>query len=89
MSVRSGIIRTKNLVSGFFDRVYDLAISLLDLVFGSLQRLLGVRGMPVDGARRRRHRPGAAAEASTAVDPTSSIPQASDGTKLPTPRRRT
>jgi alpha-1,4-digalacturonate transport system permease protein len=46
MSVRSGIKHTKNLVAVFFDRVYELAISLLDLIFGTLQRFLGVRGMP-------------------------------------------
>ena len=46
MSIGTGMKRTKNLVMGFFDRLYDLAISLLDLIFGTLQRFLGVRGMP-------------------------------------------
>ena len=44
--VRPGMKRAKNLVMGFFDRLYDLSISLLDLIFGTLQRFLGVRGMP-------------------------------------------
>jgi alpha-1,4-digalacturonate transport system permease protein len=46
MSVRPGIKRTRNAVSMIFDRLYELAISLLDLIFGTLQRILGVRGMP-------------------------------------------
>lgn len=46
MSVRPGIKRARNTISGIFDRLYDLLISLLDLVFGTLQRVLGLRSMP-------------------------------------------
>jgi alpha-1,4-digalacturonate transport system permease protein len=46
MSVRPGIKRARNTLSEVFDRLYELLISLLDLVFGNLQRILGLRGMP-------------------------------------------
>jgi len=46
MSVQPGIKQARNLVTGVFDRLYDLLISLLDLIFGTIQRILGVRGMP-------------------------------------------
>lgn len=46
MSVLSGIKQYRSTVTGFFNRLYDLLISLLDLIFGGLQRIFGVRGMP-------------------------------------------
>jgi len=46
MSVRPGIIQARNVITGVFDRLYNLLISLLDLIFGTIQRILGVRGMP-------------------------------------------
>jgi len=44
------LVRTRNtsgnVFSRFFDVVYEFFISLLDLIFGTIQRLVGIRGMP-------------------------------------------
>ena len=46
MAVLPGIKRAQNAVAVFFERLYNLFIALLDLIFGSLQSILGVRRMP-------------------------------------------
>ncbi len=46
MLAQPGIKRARNAVSGVFTSIYDLIISLLDLIFGTTQRIIGVRGMP-------------------------------------------
>lgn len=46
MSVQPGIRRVRDTVSGAINQLYDLIISLVDLLFGLIQRILGVRGMP-------------------------------------------
>jgi alpha-1,4-digalacturonate transport system permease protein len=46
MSVQPGIKRARNVVGEAFSRLYDLAVSLPDLIFGLIQRVIGVRGMP-------------------------------------------
>jgi len=46
MLAQNGFNRAKNAVTGLFSWIYDLITSLLDLIFGTLQRLIGVRGMP-------------------------------------------
>ncbi len=46
MLAHNRINRAKNAVSGFFSWIYDLITSLMDLIFGTIQRLIGVRGMP-------------------------------------------
>jgi len=46
MSVQPGIRQARNALGGFFGSLYDLAASLLDLIFGTVQRIIGVRGMP-------------------------------------------
>ncbi len=46
MLAQTRINRAKNAVSAFFSWIYDLITSLMDLIFGTLQRLIGVRGMP-------------------------------------------
>ena len=46
MSVLPGIKRVSNAFTGVFSQLYDLLISFLDLIFGTLQRILGIRSMP-------------------------------------------
>jgi alpha-1,4-digalacturonate transport system permease protein len=46
MLVQPGIKRVRDSVSSILNWIYDLIISLFDLIFGTLQRLIGVRGMP-------------------------------------------
>jgi len=46
MLAQNGFNRAKNAVTGLFSWIYDLITSMLDLIFGTLQRLIGVRGMP-------------------------------------------
>jgi len=46
MLAQNGLDRAKKAVTGSFNWIYDLITSLLDLIFGTLQRLIGVRGMP-------------------------------------------
>ncbi len=46
MLLQPGIERTRKVVTGFLNGVYDLITSLLDLVFGLIQRLIGLRSMP-------------------------------------------
>ena len=46
MSVQPGIRRVRDTINGAFNQLYDLIISLVDLLFGLIQRILGVRGMP-------------------------------------------
>ncbi len=46
MFVQPGIKRARNALEAALSGLYDLVISLLDLIFGTLQRLIGVRGMP-------------------------------------------
>jgi len=46
MFIQTGTKRIKNLISQIFDPLYELFVSLLDAIFGTLQRLIGVRGMP-------------------------------------------
>lgn len=46
MLVQQGLKRVRNAVEEFLGSLYDLAISILDLVFGLLQRIIGMRGMP-------------------------------------------
>jgi len=46
MLAQNGFNRAKKAVTGSFNWIYDLITSLLDLIFGTLQRLIGVRGMP-------------------------------------------
>ena len=46
MIAQNGFNQAKNAVSGFLSWIYNIVTSLMDLIFGTLQRLIGVRGMP-------------------------------------------
>lgn len=46
MFLQTAAKRVKNLSSRVFDPLYELFVSILDMIFGTLQRLVGVRGMP-------------------------------------------
>ena len=44
------LVRTRNTSENFFSRlfdvIYEFLISFLDLIFGMIQRVVGIRGMP-------------------------------------------
>lgn len=46
MSIPTRLNQARNAISVFFYWIYDLIISFFDLIFGTLQRLIGVRSMP-------------------------------------------
>lgn len=46
MSVQTRIQHARNSVYRVLNPIYDLFVSFLDLVFGTAQRIIGVRGMP-------------------------------------------
>ena len=46
MSVQTGIQHARNSIYRVLNPIYDLFVSFLDLVFGTAQRIIGVRGMP-------------------------------------------
>ena len=46
MSVQPGIKRARSAVGGVVSRIYELLVSVPDLIFGLIQRVIGIRGMP-------------------------------------------
>jgi len=46
MLAQTRLNQVKNAISAFFGWTYGLITSLMDLIFGTIQRLIGVRGMP-------------------------------------------
>jgi len=46
MSVQPGIKRARSAVGGVISRSYELLVSAPDLIFGLIQRVIGIRGMP-------------------------------------------
>ncbi len=46
MMTQSKIKQAGNAISDFFGLIYDFIISFFDLIFGTFQRLLGIRSMP-------------------------------------------
>jgi alpha-1,4-digalacturonate transport system permease protein len=46
MFLQTGTKRVRNLFSRALSPLYELFVSILDMLFGTLQRLVGVRGMP-------------------------------------------
>jgi len=46
MYMQTGIKKVENLLRGLFNPLYELFVSFIDMIFGSIQRLIGVRGMP-------------------------------------------
>ena len=46
MLMQPGIERTRKAATGLLNWFYELSTSFLDLIFGAIQRLIGLRGMP-------------------------------------------
>ncbi len=44
--VNSEMVRVKKSIGQFFGTIYDGFVSLLDLIFGTIQKIIGVKGMP-------------------------------------------
>ncbi len=46
MAPNSGIVRAKKGLNRFFGMIYDGIVGLFDLIFGGIQKIIGVKGMP-------------------------------------------